>query len=169
MLSLRSRRGLLVSVALAAVLASTAPAANARESALKVCRMLSAGQLAGVHVSASCTQKTMPVTREGTHLGTINLGRWGNIHKGYVLAAVYVINPAYVSIAKQKFFNEKGPSAGVGDWSRWEGFVNGREGARMVFGEGNKIVDLDVGPGAKHPLKSKQQVIALAKAIDGQL
>ncbi|HEX6662430.1 MAG TPA: hypothetical protein VF025_02035 [Gaiellaceae bacterium] len=168
MLSFRCGGGLLASVAIGVVLTFTVPAANAAGSGLNVCNLLSASQLASVHVSAPCTQKTMPVNRQGTHVGTINLGRWGNIHQGYILAAVYVINPAYVGVAKQKFFNG-GTSAGVGDWSRWKGFANGKDAARIVFGVGNRIVDLDVGPGSKHPLKSKQQVIALAKAIEGQL
>jgi hypothetical protein len=168
MLSFRSRRSLLASAAVAVVLAFAVPAANAGGSGLKVCNLLSARQVASVHVSASCTQKTMAVQREGTRVGTINLGRWGNVHQGYVLASVYVINPAYVSVAKQKFFNG-GTSAGVGDWSRWKGFVNGKEAARIVFGVGNKIVDFDVAPGSKHRLKSKQQVIALAKVIAGKL
>jgi hypothetical protein len=168
MLSFRSRRGVLASAAVAVVLAFAVPTGNAGVAGLNVCKLLSASQLASIHVSASCTQKTMPVNREGTHVGTINLGRWGNVHQGYVLAALYVISPQYVSVAKQKFFNG-GTSAGVGDWSRWKGFANGKESARIVFGVGNKIVDLDIDPGSKHPLKSKQQVIALAKAIAEQL
>jgi hypothetical protein len=168
MLSFRSRRGLLVSAAVAVVLAFAVPAANAG-GRLKVCNLLSARQLASVHVSASCTQKTaMPLTRQGTHVGTFSLGRWGNLHQSHVIAILSVINPAYVSVAKQKFFNG-GTSAGVGDWSRWKGFANGKESAEIVFAVGNKIVDLNVAPGSKHPLKSKQQVIALAKAIAGQL
>jgi hypothetical protein len=168
MVSFRSRRGLVASAAVAVVVAFAAPTANARSGALNVCKLLSASELATVHVSASCTHRTLPVRRQGTQVGTINWGRWGNVHQGYLLAGVYVINPAYVSVAKQKFFNG-GTSAGVGEWSRWKGFANGRESAEIVFGISNKIVDLTVAPGAKHPLKSKHQVIALAKAIAAQL
>ena len=78
------------------------------------------------------------------------------------------IDSAYVSIAEQKFFNG-GTSAGVGNWSRWKGFANGKESAEIVFAVGNKIVDLEVAPGSKHPLTSKRQVIAVANSIAAQL
>lgn len=168
MVSFCSRRGVVASAAVAVVLVFMAPMANATSGALNVCRLLSARQLATVHVSTSCTHKTMPVRRQGTQVGTINLGNWGNLHQSHLSAGVYFISPAYVGIAKQKFFNG-GTSAGVGDWSRWKGFANGMESAEIVFAVGNKIVDLNVAPGAKHPLKSKRQVIELAKAIAAQL
>jgi hypothetical protein len=169
MVSFRSRRGFVVSAAVAVVLSFAAPAANARSATPNVCKLLSASQLATFHVSGSCTQKkTTPLTRQGTHVGTFSMGRWGNLHQSYVMAVLMVINPAYVSIAKQKFFNG-GTSAGVGDWSRWKGFANGKSSAEIVFAVGNKMVDLEVAPGSKHRLKSKQQVIGLAKAIAGQL
>jgi hypothetical protein len=169
MLSFRSRRGLVASAAFAVVLAFAVPAANARSATPNVCKLLSARQLATFHVSGPCAQKkSTPLTRQGIHAGTFSTGRWGNLHQSYVIAVLMVINPAYVSIAKQKFFNG-GTSAGVGDWSRWKGFANGRESAEIVFAVGNKMVDLEVAPGAKHPLKSKQQVIAVAKSIAGQL
>jgi hypothetical protein len=168
MVSFRSRRGLVAPAAAAVVLAFAAPTANARSATSNVCKLLSPSQLATFHVSGSCTQKTTPVNRQGIHFGTVNLGQWGNLHRSHLVAALYVISPAYVSVAKQDFFNG-GTSAGVGDWSRWKGFANGKESARIVFAVGNKVVDLDVAPGAEHRLKSKQQVIALAKAIAARL
>jgi hypothetical protein len=169
MLSFCSRRGLVASATVAVVLAFAAATANARSDTPNVCKLISASQLATFHVSGPCTQKkTTPLTRQGIHAGTFSTGRWGNLHQSYVIAVLMVINPAYVSIAKQKFFNG-GTSAGVGDWSRWKGFANGKESAEIVFAVGNKIVDFVVAPGAQHRLKSKQQVISVAKAIAGQL
>jgi hypothetical protein len=169
MVSFRSRPSLIASAAVAVVLAFAAATANARSDTPNVCKLLSANQLATFHVSGPCTQKkTTPLTRQGIHAGTLSWGRWGNVHQSYVIAVLMVINPAYVSIAKQKFFNG-GTSAGVGDWSRWKGFANGKESAEIVFAVGNKMVDLIVAPGAKHRLKSKQQVISVAKSIAGQL
>jgi hypothetical protein len=169
MVSFRSRRGLVVSAAVAILFAVAAATAAARSETPGVCKLISARQLATFHVSGSCTQKTTrPLTRQGVHAGTLSVGRWGNLHQGYVVATLMVINPQYVSIAKQKFFNG-GTSAGVGDWSRWKGFANGKSSAEIVFAVGNKMVDLEVAPGSKHRLKSKQQVIAVAKSIAGQL
>jgi hypothetical protein len=160
----RNRRRLgLVAGAAAAVAVIFAVPANARTSAVNACGLLSASQLRSIHVSTSCTHGTTPVTHQGTRYGTINWGHWGKVRHGYALANLLVINPAYVGIAKQKFLNG-GTSAGIGDWSRWKGFANGKDEAEIVFGKGNRIVDLVLDPGSKHPLKSKQQVIAIARS-----
>ena len=168
MVSFRSRRGLVASAAVAVVLAFAVQTANATSETPSVCKLITARQVATFHVSDSCTQKrTAPLNRQGIHVGTFSWGRWGTLHS-YVTVVLMNIDSAYVSIAEQKFFNG-GTSAGVGDWSRWKGFANGKESAEIVFAVGNKIVDLEVAPGSKHPLTSKRQVIAVAKSIAAQL
>ncbi len=152
-------------VAVAVIFAVPAAAATSRVNA---CSLLSASQLRGLHVSTSCTHGTTPVNHQGTHYGTINWGRWGKVRHGFVLLNVLVVNPAYLGIAKQKFFNG-GTSVGIGDWSRWKGFANGKDQAEVVFGIGNKIIDLTLDPGSSHPLKSKQQVLAVARSVAGKI
>jgi hypothetical protein len=165
----RRRRDLLAAAALAVVTTLAVATANAASTSRgNACSLLSASQVRSLHVSTSCVHGSKQVNRSGIHAGTINWGRWGNLHRGVVLANVYVINPAYVNIVKQKFLND-GTSAGIGTWSRWQGFANGKDEARIVFGVGNTIVDLALDPGSKHPLKSKHQVITLARSMLGRL
>ena len=160
-----STRIALVAAPLATLAGVAVPAAGAARAGF--CKLLSARQLAAVHVTRACTQgKSIPFKHQGTTVATIVVVKWG--HTGVVVADVYAVNPAYVSLAKAKF-DVGGPSAGVGDWSRFKGFANGKTDARLLFGVGNYVVDLDVSMPPNRPLKSEQQIVKLATAIAGHL
>lgn len=160
-----SIRVTVVAAALAALAALVVPTAGAARGSF--CKLLSARQLAAVHVTSACTQsRAIPFKQQGTTVATITEVRWG--HTGVVTAGVYAVNSAYVSLARSKF-DVGGPSAGVGDWSRFKGFANGKTDARLLFGVGNYVVDLDVSMPPTRPLKSEQQIVKLAAAIAAHL
>lgn len=151
--------------ALAALAALAVPTAGASELT-SPCKLLSKSQLATVHVSTACTQKTLPFKQQGVTVATITEVRWGKT--GVLAAGVYAVNSAYLSLARSKF-DVGGPSVGVGAWSRFKGFANGKTSARVVFGVGKYIVDMVVSTPPSRPLKSRQQIVKLAAAIAGKL
>ncbi len=152
--------------ALAAVAALAAPAAGEAAAQLNGCKLLSARDLAPLRVTTACTQHTLPFKQQGVTVATITEIRWG--HTGVILAGVYALDSQYVSLARSKF-DVGGPSAGVGDWSRFKGFANGKTGARIVFGIGHYVVDVGASMPPNRPLKSEQQIVKLAKAIAANL
>ena len=165
-----STRSIAGAVAVSAVVAGLAvPAAGARTAFNgNACTLLSAAQLTPIHVGSKCRHKSIPAEFGGINAGTIYWANWGTPFNGSVLVNVYDVQPAYVGPAKAKFDTD-GTSVGVGDWSRFHGFANGKTAARITFGVGNYIVDIAVDTQAKHPLKSKSQVVNLAKHIAGLL
>lgn len=151
--------------ALAAIAALAVPTAGASELT-STCKLLSKRELATVHVTTTCTHRSFPFKQQGVTVATITEVRWGK--NGVVTAGIYAVNSAYASLARTKF-DVGGPSVGVGDWSRFKGFANGKTGARIVFGVGKYVVDLDVSVSPTRPLRSKQQIVGLAAAIAGNL
>ena len=149
----------------AAMYASSAASAPTR---LNACGLLSARQLATIHVAAKghCSQKTAPFKQYATATSAI----WGRLGAGtgYALAAVYAVKPPYVAAARQ-LLDKGGTSVGVGTWSSFEGLSNGKTGGDITFGVGNYVVNLTFGTPTTHPLTSAKPFIALAKAIAAKL
>ena len=155
-----------VVAALSAATALAVPTAGAAGRP-SVCKLLSARQLAAVHVGTACTHSSpLPFKQGGVTVATVTSASWGRT--GHVMASIYAVNSAYVTLARSKF-DVGGTSVGVGDWSRFKGFSNGRTIAEMVFAVGNHIVDLEIEMPPNRPLESRQQVVKLASAIAGKL
>lgn len=158
------RAPITIALAIAAVALAT-PAADARTSSFSgdACSLLSASQLKPVHVSASCRQKSSSI-----RYGKMTWATWGNIHGAFVLAQVDAVNPAYAGPARA-LIDKGGTPVGVGDWSRFKGFANGRTEARIDFGVGHFIVGVSVRTPTKQPLTSSKPVLAIAKTIAAKL
>lgn len=161
----RLTMALALAVLTAAVYAGSAASASTR---LNVCGLLSARQLATIHVAAKghCSQKTAPFQQ----YATATTATWGRLGAGtgYALGAVYAVKPPYVAAAKQ-LLDKGGTSVGVGTWSSFEGLSNGKTGGDITFGVGNYVVNLSFGTPTAHPLTSAKPFIALAKAIAAKL
>lgn len=154
--------------ALAAAAALAVPTAGAigRPSA---CKYLTAGQLASVHVGTACTVKSLPFSQGGIPVARLTTVEWGSFGKGVVRLDIYAVKPAYVSAAKTYLTRQGGTPVKVGSWGLFQGFSNGKTGARIIFGVGNDVVGVSVDTAASHPLHSQQQVIALATGVAAHL
>jgi len=166
-MQLRSR--LTTASALAALTAAMyAGAATGTPTRLNACGLLSARQLATIHVASKghCSQRTAPFKQ----YATATTATWGRLGAGtgYALAAFYAVKPAYVSAARQ-LLDKGGTSVGVGAWSSFEGLSNGKTGGDITFGVGNYVVNISFGTPTSRPLTSAKPFIALAKAVAAKL
>ena len=160
-----------VTIAFAALaLAASAYTASAvgAPTRFNACGLLSARQLATIHVRSGghCSQKSAPFKQ----YATITTAAWGRLGggTGYALAAVYAVKAPYVAAAKQ-LLDKGGTSVGVGDWSSFDGLSNGKTGGGIVFGVGHYVVDLTFGTPSSRPLASAKPFIALAKLLAAKL
>jgi hypothetical protein len=148
-----------IAVALAAPVASARTAFNGN-----VCSLLSAKQVAAVHVPSKCTRRTS----SGSGV-TIYVGTWGSVsgpHLSVAVDAYQSTTGSAFKLAKQylgQLPNAKKVS-GVGGlaWESSQGTVT-----MLNFVVGHDVCNL--GLTTAQPVKSLAPVIALAKAIAAKL
>jgi len=154
-----------IAAAVAAVLAvafGAGAAGSATVSGRSLCTMISARQLASVHVSGGgCVQKGPTPFAQ---YATVRKAVWGTIQGSHAVLTVYDVKAAYVGAARS-VFQKDGTSVGIGDWSSFRGHANGKTFWEIVFGKGSKVVDLTVTTPPGKPLASGKPFLALAKSV----
>jgi hypothetical protein len=158
-------KGMKIAIALAlvagiATVASTAGAANR----LNPCSMLSAGQVAAVHVDTSCK---LAVGKPNAYYYGVS-GTWGELGgKGSVIVAIdHMKSHSYIALWKTD--HPAGKSWGVGSWSRG----TCTSGGSYCFGSfvvGDYAVTIQIAPPAAKPISVTKPTIAMAKTIAAKL
>lgn len=157
-----AERGVRIAVVTATlvILGAVASADATAASSVNPCKMLSAKQVAAVHVSTSCKVARGKPNPYYTGVSAT----WGQLggKSSVILSGNRVSNRAYIGVWESQ--NAKGKSAGVGSWSRGS---CARTGAFCIvdFVVGNYVVQLQVAPPIGKPLASQKQFIAMAKTV----
>lgn len=165
---LRSR--VVISLAVASLAATmvvlAAPAANARTaSSIRACKLLSAKQVAALHIGTSCTQNT---GRPNPYYQGVS-ATWGKLrgHGSVIVSVNKVYKRAYISLWESQNA-KKGKSVGVGSWSRGTCAQTGSY-CIVDFVVHSYVVELQVAPPTGHRLASSRPVVALAKTVATRL
>ena len=159
-----------ISVPIAVVAASLAilvvgPAAAApAASSVEACTLLSARQVAAVHVGTSCAQ----AAGKPNPYFTAVVATWGKLggHGSVIVGINRVSNHAYIGVWESQ--HARGKSFGVGSWSRGSCVSSGAYCA-IDFVVGDNVVLLQVAPPTGQPLATPAIAIAMAKNIAAKL
>jgi hypothetical protein len=154
-----------IAVALAAIaaLVAAATADASATSRLNPCKLLTAKQVAAVHVDTSCK---IAIGRPNPYYTGVS-GTWGKLGgKGSVIVGIdKAKSHDYIALVEK---NTPGKSFGVGSWSRGACATTGVYCA-INFVVGNYVVAFQVAPPRGKPLTSAKQAIAMAKVIAAEL
>jgi hypothetical protein len=141
------------------------PPGDARAtSSLAACKLLSAKQVAAVHVGTSCTQAVGKANPYYTGVSAT----WGKLggHGSVIVAVNHVSNHSYIGIWEAQ--HASGTSFGVGSWSRGSCVPSGKY-CLIDFVVGDNVILLQVAPPTGQPLGSPTPVRAMAKTIASKL
>ena len=151
---------LAIVAAVAAALTVNVTAANR----LNPCAMLSAKQVAAVHVDTSCK---LAIGKPNAYYSGVS-GTWGKLGgKGSVIVAIdHMKSHDYIALWKTD--HPAGKSWGAGSWSRGTCTTSGKYcyGSFIV---GDYAVTIQVAPPAAKPVSVTKPTIAMAKTIASKL
>jgi hypothetical protein len=141
-----------------------AAAAGARSTSVRPCALLSAKQVAAVHVDTSC--KILRGKPNPLYSGvTATWGESGG--KGSVIVAIYQSKgDNYISLWKQS--HVRGTPWGVGSWSRGTCTTSGLY-CYASFIVGSNVVVLQVAPPGAKPISVIKASKAMAKTVAAKL
>jgi len=150
----------LATVAVTAAVAATSGAANR----LNPCTMLTARQVAAVHVDTSCK---IAVGKPNPYWAAVS-GTWGKLGgKGSVIVAInHMKSQAYITLWKTE--HPTGKSWGAGSWSRGTCIASGSY-CYGSFVVGAYAVTIQVAPPAAKPISVAKPTIAMAKTVAAKL
>jgi hypothetical protein len=154
-----------IALAITSVAALCAVAtASARTTSLNPCTLLSARQVAAVHVDTTC--KTLRGKPNPYYSGSsASWGKFGG--KGSVIVAVDKAK-SHDYIALWEGAHKSGTSWNVGSWSRGTCVTSGLY-CYVTFVVGSNVVTLQVTPPAAKPIVLPKPTKAMAKTIAAKL